>query len=189
MSSYSGKFVLRLPPVLHQKLAGEARSRNVSLNRVTLHFLEAGMRAGDRDKTWLKPVRGILPALKRKFGNRLLGLLVFGSQVSGEATAASDIDGLVVLDKSVPLRRALYSWWDDALPPNDAEPVNPHFVHLPENPRAAGGLWFEVALNHETVYQGDGKVGLFLSRLLQLLQKGAIKREFAYGQPYWVWGS
>ena len=49
-------------------------------------------------------IEGLIEALKRKYGDKFISLVVFGSVARGEARKDSDVDLLLVID-SVPKRR------------------------------------------------------------------------------------
>jgi len=49
-------------------------------------------------------IEGLIEALKRKYGDKFISLVVFGSVARGEARRDSDVDLLLVID-SVPKRR------------------------------------------------------------------------------------
>lgn len=187
MDTCSGKFVLRLSPGLHDSLRLEAKRRGVSLNGLCENFLQGGLRQrADTDSGG--ECGFLLVPLQKRFGRNLLGIFIFGSQVTGEATASSDIDLLVVLDRKVPLDRSLYRWWDQSLM---AKPrgyvINPQFVRLPQVPEGVGGLWLEVALAHERVWEKGRQVSAFLGKLRQRIAQDKVRRHLYQGQPYWVW--
>lgn len=187
MGTCSGKFVMRLSPAIHESLRREAARRGFSLNSLCEDLLRAGLQqqpsagAGSEYSFLLSP-------LQKRFGSNLLGIFIFGSQVTGEATASSDIDILVVLDRKVPLNRSLYRWWDQQMTAKlRGHVINPQFVHLPPVPEGAGGLWLEVALVHERVWEKGRQVSAFLRKLKQKIGEDAARRHLYQGQPYWVW--
>lgn len=187
MNSLSGKFVLRLDPALHEALHEKAANTGLSLNETCVRFLEAGLQQKAAPKPWLAPVRKRLQILHRTFGKKMLGAAVFGSQVEGTATPSSDVDLLIVLDSSVPVRRSLYRQWEKSNLQPDSFLINPHFVHFPDSAKEASGLWFEVALEHETIYQQKGCLEAFFAKLLSQIRAGKIRRDWSHGHPYWVW--
>ncbi|MBI2346963.1 MAG: HEPN domain-containing protein [Deltaproteobacteria bacterium] len=182
-----GKFVLRIPPDMHRLLIARANTSGASLNRTCLALLSEALHGGTPTPSWKKPLPEIVARLKARFRGALLGVLVFGSRIRGEATEHSDIDLLVVLTERVPLARTLYRWWDEELQVEAEAEINPHFVHLPGDPEMAGGLWFEVALQNEIVYQQGRRLTRAIEGLLACIGKGTIRREWAGGQPYWTW--
>lgn len=184
---HSGKFVIRMPPTLHQKLAKWAMQEGVSLNKVCTQLLESGLRHTHEEPAWQRAAMELLPLLQERFGGKLLGVALFGSQVSGEATARSDLDILIVLDRSIPIHRSLYRWWEEAVPYKREPERAPHFVHLPVKPRTAGSLWFEITLKHKILYQKKRCLDRIFRELQQLIDSAQIRRESVHGHPYWVW--
>ncbi len=187
--NFSGKFVLRLPAELHKRLNAEAKKQGQSLNNICLKFLSQGLDPKKENKGSGQKYRGILKMLKQHFKAQLLGILIFGSQISGEATASSDVDFLIILSSSIPLTRSLYSWWDKKIGgiAHPKEELNSQFVHLPTSPLQAGGLWFEVALAHEILWERGSCISSFLKGLKGMISEGEVRRFTSHGQPFWVW--
>jgi predicted nucleotidyltransferase len=177
----SGKFVIRLPPKLHASLRKRARDTGVSLNSLCLAALKQQLGEGGQcEEAGEIPVRQI----KDLVGGSLVGVLLFGSAARGEQRADSDIDLLVVVGPEVPLSRALYGRWDDAIG-NDTT-LSPHFVHLPRDIRKAGSIWCEAAVDGTTLYDRDGDLGRLLREMRRSMAEGRIRRKSAYGHPYWM---
>lgn len=187
--------MVRLDPSLHEKLASYASGRELSLNQACVYFLKQGLVHSRNISAEEKEFRKASAILKRHFGSSLLGVVLFGSRVQGGATDQSDWDLLIVLGEDIPIRRSLYSWWD-ALRLRSGQasikidfksgPVNPHFVHLPQEATSAGGLWLEVALHHKIIYEKGRKLSGELQKIFQAIQKGEVIRHFSNGHPYWV---
>lgn len=178
----SGRFLLRITPGLHAALKRAASESGVSLNDYFVRKLAAPV--GD-----LSALEGASEAVERAaalFGERLIGVAAFGSWARSEAATGSDVDLLVVIEDSVPLTRELYRDWDQAEVAWDGRPVEPHFVHLPEEGRVAAGLWAEVALDGIVLFER----GLAISRRLIAVRRdivaGKIVRKTSHGQPYWA---
>lgn len=185
MKSYSGKFVLRLSPSLHKKLAKQADERLASLNQFCTLLLEQGLVAPFLEEPWRMPLDTIVATIKKKFSKNLIGVLIFGSRIRGEASKSSDIDILIVLDPRVQLTRALYRWWDQTIE-KTAFQFSPHFVHYPSLLQKVGSLWFEVALSHEILYQQEQKLDQLFQELNLFLQKQKLQRKEVHGHPYWM---
>lgn len=120
------------------------------------------------------------------FGERLAGVVVYGSFARGGASPASDVDLLVVLTAAVPVTRDLYRQWD-------AEPVlwgrrsvDPHFVCLPEDGRQPSGAWCEAAVDGIVLFERDGAVTRHLSAVRGSIADGRLVRRSVHGQPYWT---
>ncbi|MCC6272666.1 MAG: toxin-antitoxin system HicB family antitoxin [Deltaproteobacteria bacterium] len=187
MPDYSGKFLLRMPESLHARLAAQAARAGISLNAYCLQRLSEPASRSRDIPVWRRAVDARLPTLKKRFGENLIGVAAFGSQVRNEATSGSDVDLLVVLSTSIPLSRSLYRWWEESeARGRSAFEINPHFVHLPEAADQAGSLWLETALRHELIYQSGTALERFLQGLLDRIESGKIYRKWSNGHPYWV---
>lgn len=185
-SEKSGRFVLRLDSALHETLARRALERGLSLNQMTADLIRSGLEEKRPEKKYLRVVRPLLGKLKREFEADFLGLMIFGSQVRGEATSTSDLDVLIVLEERVPLKRNLYRWWEESFGKSSAPEISPHFVHIPKTAGNASGIWFEVAMEGEIVYQRNRGLRRFLDRVTAEIQSGALQREWSHGHPYWI---
>lgn len=189
----SGRFLLRIPPDLHQSLRARAADDGRSLNQFCRTALEAA--AGAR--TAVGPASGAAAAevIAGEFGRRLEAVVLFGSRARGDAGPWSDVDLLIVLARDAPVTRALYRTWDAALAEEPAvrglgPNVNPHFAHLPGGaagsaPDGGGALWLEVALHGIILWQRTWAVSRWLGDARQRMAEGAIRRHHAHGQPYW----
>ena len=179
MARTSGKFVLRIDPLLHKQLKEKARANGESLNELCGTLIRSGLRGegptGGRHGVVVRTAR-------QQFGGAFLGLLLFGSQARGDSHDSSDTDLLIVLDRSVQIRRELYRRWPD---PADGREVV-HFAHLPEDAVSAGSLWLECALDGIVLHDPEGRVRTALAGLKALIASGRIVRRSTHGQGYWV---
>jgi len=119
-------------------------------------------------------------------GDALVGVVAFGSWARSELHDASDIDLLVVLDRSVELSRELYRRWDEEPVLGDGRPVEPHFVTLPEPSAPAVGLWAEAAVDGIVLFARDLELQAQLAAIRRDLIEGRVVRKRIHGQPYWV---
>lgn len=178
--SASGRFVLRLPPALHAGLRDAARRADMSLNEYCVRVLSAP----GPDPTG--PGAAIAARATTLFGPDLVGIVLYGSWARGEATAASDIDTLVVLEATRPITRALYRAWDHAPLRHDGHPIEAHLVTMPTPESAPGTVWLEAALDGVVVLDRDRRIARHLGRLRRDIAAGAHLRRRAHGQPYWT---
>lgn len=185
MTYHSGKFVLRVDPKMHSQLVERAEAQGVSLNQLCADLLLRGLKGPEPTAPWLQEAKGVLAKLKAKFEGDLLAVAAFGSQVQGTADTHSDLDLLVVVKPSVPIVRSLYLWWEDLGLKGQME-VNPHFVHLPTEEKNSSGLFFEIALASEILYEKNKVLTKFLAKIKRMIDSGAIVRRFSNGHPYWV---
>lgn len=184
--THSGKFVLRLTPPLHEKLAARSRGEGISLNQFCTRILEQGIHRSSPISAKNGPWNKALAILEKKFGDSLLGVVLFGSEARGEARDTSDIDLLIVLSPEASLTRVLYHWWDDQLAEHLDKRVSPHFTRLPQDTEEAGGLWMEVALASTLLWEKERSVSSFLALLRQEMAAGHLRRRLTGGVPYWV---
>ncbi|MBF0106290.1 MAG: nucleotidyltransferase domain-containing protein [Deltaproteobacteria bacterium] len=183
MKAFSGKFVLRIPLDLHEKLSGLSSSKRMSLNQLCVFLLQRGLHVPE-SQNW-KAYKPVLKKLKDKFKDDLIGVVLFGSQATGEATAGSDTDLLIILDKAVAINRSLYSFWDHKIIWRDGE-LNPHFVSYQHDISEVSGLWFEIALTGKVIYQKNLLVEQLLLKIKNYIADGHVKRHISNGHPYWV---
>ena len=188
--SLSGRFLLRLPAPLHSQLRQLADERGISLNSLCIERLgNAGDSSGDVSGACSEPALAIVTECSKAWGDRLEGLVLFGSVARGEATTASDADLLIVLAQGEPIERSVYRSWDGLAVANarlDGHIVTPQFVALPETAELAGGLWYEVALDGRLLWDRRGAVARILVQLRRAMANGAIARHETHGHPYWV---
>jgi len=186
----SGRFVVRLPVAVHAQLRQIAAARGVSLNALCLERLgpagephTAVVERDDADRSH------VVEACDKAFGANLEGLALFGSLARGMARPSSDADLLIVLAEGQAITRALYSQWDGLELSRTrlaGHEVSPQFVVLPGPKTLPGGLWYEVALDGQVLFDRHGALSRALVRLRLDMAAGIIERKVTHGQPYWV---
>ncbi|MGH9340139.1 MAG: toxin-antitoxin system HicB family antitoxin [Acidobacteriota bacterium] len=183
MKQASGRFVLRMPPALHQRLRDAAKSQGRSLNEYCVARLsDAPLRINEESSEW----RDLKDSVMKQWGSRLQGIVLFGSSSRGESGPASDVDLLIVLDSRVVINRELYRVWDQALSEIVPGNASPHFVHLPAQVEEAGGLWYEVSIDGIILYDHEGRVREFLRKIREAVSRGKLRRRYVHGHPYWL---
>jgi len=178
----SGRFLLRIDPGLHAALRHAASASGQSLNEYCGRKLAAPV--GE-----LSAFAAAAAAVTRAAavaGDALVGVVAFGSWARSELHDASDIDLLVVLDRSVELSRTLYRRWDEQPVVCDGRPVEPHFVTLLEPSAPAVGLWAEAAVEGIVLFARDHELQARLAAIRRDLIEGRVVRKRVHGQPYWV---
>ena len=172
-----------MPPALHAVLQGAApaRASGLSLNAYCVRQLaQAGLGvAGDEDAT------ALLARARAVAGDALSAVVLHGSWVRGEATPASDVDALVVVESRLALSRALYRAWDAQPITWRGRRVDPHFVH-PAPEGEVSGLWAELALDGIVLFERDWKLSAHLARIRRAIVAGRLVRRVVHGQPYWT---
>ena len=176
----SGRFVLRLPPALHGALRAAASRAGLSLNEYCVRALAAP----GTDPAG--PGAAVAARAAAAFGPDLVGVVLYGSWVRGEATASSDIDALVVLDASRPITRALYRAWDADPLEHGGHAIEVHFVGMPSADGDPGSVWLEAALDGVVAFDQGGRIARFLGQVRRRIAAGDWVRRRAHGQPYWT---
>lgn len=179
--------MLRIEPDLHQKLTDMAKAQSLSLNNTCLKLLKLGLSIQEQRPVSIPNQEAVIKKLKKKFENKLLGVILFGSFARGEQTEVSDIDILIVLDKCVPIVRELYRWWDENIVISSDHEVNPHFVNFPDPGLSVSGIWLEVAQDGIILFDLANKIKNILQKLQRLIEKGDVRRYVSNGHAYWVW--
>lgn len=179
MSKASGKFVVRIPPSLHERIRRRARETSRSLNEICHLLLEKVDHEMDEDARLREKV---VNEATKEFGSDFLALILFGSRARGDSTDSSDTDLLIVLDGAIPVRRDLYRKWTTMLPQN----ISIHFSHLPQTAKSAGSLWLECALDGEILYGVDARVSRMLGRIRDRITSGQVVRKLTHGQAFWI---
>ena len=176
---YSGKFVLRVPPELHQKLDIEAKKQGLSLNQLILTKLQV---QSARERLFLEQI-------KLEFSP--LAVIQFGSSARGEESENSDIDLLIVIPLDQSIERDLYLRWEKFLKNKflgheSHEKYSPQFVHPLGDISQASGLWLEVAMDGIVLFSSDVNLVKKLNFLKEQILQGYYLRKWSHGQPYWV---
>jgi predicted nucleotidyltransferase len=180
----SGRFVLRIDPGLHGALKRAVREMAVSLNEYCARKLAAPVSS----LTGWELVSDTVQRAAAVVGGDLEGVVAFGSWARDELHDGSDVDVLVVVDRSTELSRALYSEWDADPVRWHGHRVEPHFVHLPESSRPVVGLWAEVAIDGVVLFTRGFELPRCLARVRQDIVAERVVRRVVHGQPYWVLG-
>jgi hypothetical protein len=177
----SGRFVLRLKPGHHAALKRAAQESGLSLNEY------CARRLGSPEAVRSMPDQcSAIDRALGALGKTLIGVAVYGSWARGEATEQSDVDLLVVLERSTRLTRELYRTWDQHEVVWANLPVEAHFAHLPEAGERVSGLWGELALDGIVIFEYDFQISKQLVRIRRDIVSGRIARHVSHGQVYWV---
>lgn len=171
-----------MEPGLHAALRRAAKEADVSLNEYCSRRLAAPSGGAEA----VGAAAGVVRRAAALLGEELVGLVAYGSYARGEAEDTSDVDVLIVVERSVRLTRELYRRWDEAPLDWEGRRVDPHFAHPPKDSGLPSGLWAEIAIEGIVLFER----GLALSRALVRIRRdilaGRIARRVVHGQPYWA---
>lgn len=176
----SGRFVLRVGAALHAALRRAAQRQGLSLNEYCVRRLAAPAIPAEPEAA------AVVARTEAAFGEALVGLVLYGSWVRGQATKDSDVDLLVVLDQQQTLTRDLYracEEWDLAW---QGLPLQLHLVRLPAAGTVASSLWAEVALDGIVLWARDFRLSRWLAAVRRDIADGRLVRRTAHGQSYWT---
>lgn len=178
---FSGRCLLRLPPELHGALHGAAAAAGLSLNEYCVRKLAS-------PSPPLEEVEALaaVKAAARVGGQRLVGVVAFGSWARQEHGPDSDVDLLVILEEGMRVTRALYRRWDAEPLAWNGHRVEPHFVRLAPPDQLVAGVWAEAAIDGLVLFERALQVSRRLARVRSEIARGRILRRQVHGQPYWV---
>ncbi len=176
------RVLLRLPAGVHAALESAARSAGLSFNEYCARRLAAPSTVHAVSDDGLRAIN----TAAALFGEALVAVVLYGSWATGRASASSDVDLFVVLERSVPLTRDLYRRWDAAPLTWQGRPVDPHFAHAPRPDDPPSAAWAEAAIGGVVLYERDPRVSRHLVRVRTAVAEGRLVRRVAHGQPYWT---
>jgi hypothetical protein len=113
-------------------------------------------------------------------------MLAFGSWARNELADDSDVDLLMVVERGLPVERDLYRRWDASPVVWQERPVEPHFVHLPEEGDRVTGLWAEAAMDGVILFDPAYSLSRHLVGIRKQIVTGSLIRREVHGHPYWV---
>jgi predicted nucleotidyltransferase len=112
--------------------------------------------------------------------------VAYGSWARDELAQRSDVDLLIIVDRTFEIDRDLYRRWDEAPVTWGGHPVEPHFVHLPEPGGRISGTWAAVAVDGVVLFERDLLVSRRLVELRRVIVSGRLAQRRSHGQSYWV---
>jgi predicted nucleotidyltransferase len=176
------RVLLRLPVDLRRALAAQAAHEQTSVNELCVQRLSGP------DLPFLprRDVAALLARARAVAGPHLQGVLVHGSFARGEARAASDVDVLVVVDRTLPLTRTLYRQWDAETPSWAGRSIDAHFIHAPAVGTRPSSVWCEAATEGLVLFDATGAVSRSLVAARAAIAQGDLVRKIVHGQPYWT---
>lgn len=188
-NEFDKKFLLRLSPALFATLNSEATRAGVSINSTIVSRLLAG--APSQQCATDELVRVVQSfSIFTNSPKLLQGIVLFGSGARDELSAHSDIDLLVVMDRSFEITRAIYRLWDTEIGETQwrGYPISVHFVSLPETTEGAslGSLWLEASIEGIILVEQERRISHTLRSIRLRCLAGEFQRRYTHGIPYWV---
>lgn len=174
--------MLRIDPGVHAALRAAASAMGQSLNEYCGRKLAAPV----GELSAFEDAAAAVKSAAVVAGDALVGVVAFGSWARSELHDASDIDLLVVVDRTLELSRTLYRRWDEDPILWNGRPVEPHFVTMPERSAPVVGLWAEAAVDGIILFARDLELQAQLAAIRRDLIAGRVVRKRVHGQPYWV---
>lgn len=130
-------------------------------------------------------VAAIAERARAEVGGALIGIVMFGSVARGAAAASSDVDLLLVIERTLAITRELYRRWDAASLKLRGRLVDAHFAHLPDRP-VTGGVWAEAAVEGFVLQDGAYRIHAALASIRRDMADGLLRRHTVHGQTYWT---
>ena len=172
-----------MPLELHQKLKTQAAGQSLSLNEYCSRILATATpdypTAGSLGRELLTRALDVV-------GSGLVGIIVFGSWIRGDANDSSDIDVMLVVDEGVEIKRSLLTRWDEVTLRFDNRTVEAHVARLPDKREIVSGLWAELAVDGVIVFERGLELSRTLGRIRSEIALGRLQRRRSHGQDYWV---
>ena len=184
-------FPLRIPESVYAALRKRAKAEGMSMNQFAGETLRRSLGTsasalhGPNPAPTAAPWAAVVSRALALFGDRLAGILLFGSVARGTESERSDIDVLIALSSDTSIDRGLYDRWDEAVGNEVDRRISVHFAALPSDPEDAGSLWFEAALDGIILWEREAEISRLLSGIRRLFLSGRVERRLIHGHPYW----
>jgi len=126
----------------------------------------------------------LLAASNHRLGSAIVGMVLYGSTARGEASETSDIDVLILIESTFPIRREIYTALDSI---RGIDPrISLSLAHLPKEEERPGSLWLEISRDGIILSDRNGQIAKAIDRIHKLITTEKIMRHETHGQGYWV---
>jgi hypothetical protein len=176
----SGKLLLRISELRHLMLQSEARDLGISVSELCRCRVESPSAM----ETLPAEIATAIQAAQAAVASSMLGIVLFGSYARGSHTDASDIDLLIILDPEVKINRTLYRSWQNHA--QGVERCEPHFVSLPDPEKKLTGLWAEIAIDGQILWERNNQIQYLLVKIRRAIIEGKLVSKKVHGQTYWL---
>lgn len=151
---------------------------------------------GDMEEPYGKLIEKLAEALKRRYGDRFISLVVFGSVARGEARRDSDIDLLLIID-SIPkgrlerqkefmeVEREMQDYLDELLDEGYFVDFSP-IIKTPEEALRISPLYLDIVEDGIVVYDKDGFFRKILEKVRKKLRELGSRRVRMGKKWYWI---
>ena len=134
-------------------------------------------------------LREAVDKLSAALGDRLLGVVLYGSHARGEAREDSDVD-LLVIARGLPER-----WYERTVSmhrPLKGIKGAPQFSVLAKTPeefeRHFPSLYLDIGRDGVVLYDRDGYTARKLQRIREIIREtGLVRKRLARGSLFWDW--
>ena len=134
-----------------------------------------------------KYFKNFISSLKRRLGENLISVVLFGSRARGDQKPESDWD-LLIIAKNLPERFMQRYWFIKESLPTEWRGIVSIIAKTPQEFEAnLASLYLDIALDGKVIYDKNNYAQNRLSDLKKLINKKGLRREKQDGDFVWCW--